>query len=38
MSFYTIQYKIAVGLELSEQPPEIKRFEKFIEKIVSRVT
>jgi hypothetical protein len=33
MSFYTIQYKIAVNLELSE-PLEIKRSEKFIEKIV----
>jgi len=33
MSFYTIQYKIAVDLELSEQPLEIKRSEKFIEKV-----
>jgi hypothetical protein len=32
MSFYTIQYKIAVNLELSE-PLEIRRSEKFIEKI-----
>jgi len=36
MSFYTIQYKIAVNLELSEQPLEIKRSEKFIEKIMNR--
>ena len=34
MSFYTVQYKIAVDLELSEQPLEIERSEKFIEKIV----
>jgi hypothetical protein len=35
MSFYTVQYKIAVDLELSE-PLEIKRSEKFIEKITNR--
>ena len=34
MSFYTVQYKIAVDLGLSEQPLEIKRSEKFIERIV----
>ncbi len=33
MSFYTVQYKIAVNLKLFE-PLEIKRSEKFIEKIV----
>jgi len=36
MSFYTVQYKIAVDLELSEQPLEIERSEKFIEKIMNR--
>jgi hypothetical protein len=35
MSFYTIQYKIVVDLELSERL-EIKRSEKFIEKIMNR--
>ena len=35
MSFYTVQYKIAVDLELSEQPLEIERSEKFIEKIMN---
>jgi len=35
MSFYTVQYKIAVNLELSE-PLEIKRSEKFIKKIMNR--
>jgi hypothetical protein len=36
MSFYTVQYRIAVDLELSEQPIEIKRSETFIEKIMNR--
>jgi len=37
MSFYTVQYKITVDLELPE-PLEIKRSEKFIEKIILETT